>query len=108
MIRVGAAAASLAVVAVVSGAWAEEASRFTPMEQFEVRPLSAPHTVDRSANSYARCAGFYLHAVRMDENNSFAKEAEALLMTKALSVGGPGKAESLRIKAKSRNKAESV
>ena len=33
----------------------------------------------------------------MDENNSFAKEAEALLMTKALSVGGPGKAESLRI-----------
>lgn len=97
--RVGVAAASLAVVGMVSGAvsWAEDASRFPPMQQFEVKPLSSPPAVDRSANSYARCAGFYLNAGRMDENNSFAREAEALLMAKALSVGGPGEAESLRI-----------
>ena len=96
MIRIGVAAASLAVV---SGAvaWAEDASQFPPMQQFEIRPLSSPPAVDRSTDSYARCAGFYLNAARMDEDNSLAREAEALLMAKALSIGGPGRAESLRV-----------
>ena len=58
--RVGAATASLAVVAVVSGAWAEDASRFTPMEQFDVKPdilmllRASPRQVSRTQRTPLR------------------------------------------------------
>lgn len=96
----GAGAAFLSVLALgllPSGAsWAEDTTRFVPMQQFVVTPNSPPPPLDRSANSYARCAGVYGYAAQADADNGYAREAETILMAKAIEVGGEAKAEALR------------
>ncbi len=82
----------IAVLGLVPGgaAWAE--TRFHPMHQFMLKQAAPPLAVDRSAGGYARCAGMYRAAVQDDAGNSFAREAETLMMAKALSIGRPAEA----------------
>ncbi|MTH64408.1 hypothetical protein [Paracoccus shanxieyensis] len=92
--------AAALVLLLGAASFAEDAPERVPMPQFVVKPIPSPSPsrprLDRSAEGYARCAGYYLYATKLADGNKSSMEAEAVLMAKALVVGGPSKAEALQ------------
>ena len=82
-----------ALIGLVLAGMASAETRFQPMQQFEVKPISPSPDLNRSAESYAGCAGEFSAAVEKDSANSYASAAASRLMAKAIFHVGPDTAK---------------